>query len=299
MELLKSKKSIIIILVSCIVFTLILTFGYIYLSDFYPKSKIIVINNSINHDVTNEGISIIDLSNHKLDTISTLNKYDYIDYCRKRNSIYAVRKDKNRKIAQIFEINLINKKTTLLDIRLSNSAVRNFNNIKCVPNKNAVSYSDKGGIYIYDLDSKNESVVIGGEGEHSWNSNGTKILYCSTRDYMIHEFEVNKRIDKNLNINGYEPQYSIDEKYITYKRNEGNESFPCVSQLSTEREWVYKKAGIQCSFFKDTSKILIREFNNSTVNPRNQQLVLWDFRNNKSIKLPILYNDYGSFVLID
>lgn len=296
------KKTLIIVICSVLPIIIFIATTVIIVNKIYssslPDGKLLVMNSAI-YSEPFEGLSIIDLKSNKTRLISSTGRYSLMDYCKKRNSIFAVSaKNSEIDIPQIYEINLDSKKTIPVKLKISEGEQRQYEYLKCVPNKNAISYSSNGEIYIYDFDTEDESVLINDDGEHSWNKSGTKVLYVSSADFLIHEYNLVTKKDTNLKIDGYAPQYSSDEKFITFF----NSKTACVRRISDGFEWVYSKKCYvgEMHFCQDSSRLIMFETTNqSFCGAPYPQLICWDYKADKVKKLDLSYSYNTQFLLID
>ena len=288
----------ILIIGMCILFVTTIIVTYNIIDNRLPSGKLIVMNEAINKDKL-DGISIINLRTNKTNIISQVGRYSCMDYCEKRNSVYAVSQEDSGE-SEIFEISLDNKETQTVKLRVNEDDTRKYEYLKCVPNRNAISYSDNGNIYFYDFDTEKESILISDCHDYSWNKNGTKIIYGNLKDMFIHEFDLTLKKDINLKINGYSPQYSSDEKFINFFKYRGNVSYPCVRRVSDGYEWIYKNNDVwEICISKDASKLLMRQTSFKWFGGSYPELIVWDYKKNKVKKLHITYRSNSQYLLIE
>lgn len=123
-------------------------------------------------------------------------------------------------------------------------------------------------------------------------------LYGNKKDMLIHEYSLATKKDRNLEIDGYAPQYSPDEKYLVFDKYKGSSTYPCVMRISDGYEWIYENSNVwQMQFSKDASKLLFCEPNNNSFDQSIQQIVFWDYKNEKVKRLQIVYRSNSPFLL--
>lgn len=153
-----------------------------------------------------------------------------------------------------------------------------YSDVKYVPKSNDISFvSIDLCLYIYKRITKEMRFVTQVDGDYAWSKDGKKLYYSDNTTIYCMDMKSKKTeaIGK-----GFNPQLSVDNNYLAFKT--AREELT-VKEIDTGKEWKYK-AAVWIDYYKfspDTQQIAIIQGNTSWKYFYGQELIVWNFKNNK------------------
>ncbi len=173
--------------------------------------------------------------------------------------------------------------------------------LEYLPDKNAFSYIRSNTLYIYDLDTKEETRIIDDIGsQYNWNNDGNSLLYSTVpageSDYYICKYNIITKQTEEL-AKGYNPVYSQDNKYIAYKTND---NLLVVKNFSNGEYWnYYDKGYYNYVFSPDGQYLAITRVSNTSLDLLDASIFdvyIWQFMTDKPEKILTLQAGAQSFI---
>lgn len=162
-----------------------------------------------------------------------------------------------------------------------------YTNIKYIPGKHQISYLWNGKLYIFDMDSKTESLIMKGDdiadSNYGWSKDGNKLIYEKENNINILDLSKEKKIS-TTGMTGFSPIYSKDEKYIAYLDDHSYKDSLKVKDIKTGEEWTYSTDDMITSyvFSPDEKYLAIVEKDVGLIHIGARidgHIKIWDFKN--------------------
>ncbi len=167
----------------------------------------------------------------------------------------------------------------------------NYERIRYIPGKNAISYIFADGyklhdyrnyLHIYDLDRKKDEKLFRTSSYYSWDSNGTSIYYNPMKAYAVdnHIFEYNVMTKETKELfTGYTPECSHNGEYIAYTKYNGD---LVVREMKNGKEWPIMIEGYNYLFSPDDKYIMLSKDWNELPIEKAKQVLYYEFKTGKS-----------------
>jgi hypothetical protein len=257
------------------------------------NGQLLIENNIDNKDDTYtyaHGALICTASNGDLKKVFSSEDY-YTPYClnQDKSKMLLLKHMENpaKNDYVIFEYDL--KTKVLTGIVKYNKDIPNstiyYTNIKYIPGKHQISYLWNGKLYVFDMDSKIESLIMKGDdiadSNYGWSEDGNKLIYEKENNINILDLSTH---NKNFvtGIEGFSPIYSQSEKYIAYLDDFVHSMK--VRDMKTGEEWTYSTDDMITSyvFSPDDKYLAIVEKDVGIIKSGahfNGHVKVWDFKN--------------------
>ena len=177
----------------------------------------------------------------------------------------------------IIEYDIVNKEEIEIvkDETINN---RYIDYLKYVPNSRKISYVEDGKLYVYDMNTGKEAVIITDKvyGDYSWDKEGEKLIY--TADKKVYLYNI-KTKESTFLFKGHSPVFSNNNEYIAYRY--GGELI--IHELETGEEWNLGeiKRISQHKFSPDDKYIAYSEQYSGIVNNPYFKIYVEDYKNGK------------------
>jgi hypothetical protein len=215
------------------------------------------------------GILIYPPKNNNYLYLAKGKNYADVSFSKSKDKILGIRGDWS-----IVEYNIKEKKTITIFEGTSDEA--SYTDVKYVPKTNDISFISVG-LYIVNRITKKKIFIVDFYGDYAWSKDGEKLYYSD--DTTIYCMDMKSTTIEVIG-KGFNPQLSIDNDYMAFKTVRGE---LIVKEIKTGKKYKYKTT-VKIDYYKfspDAQQIAIIQGNTSPKYFYGQELIVWNFKNNK------------------
>ena len=260
------------------------------------KGQIVMCNPNISDNDHTKGILIYTPKNNRYLYLAKNIPFSFLSFSENKQKILGVTYNSHNR--SIIEYDIKTKEITHILNKSDNDV--DFSFVQYVPKSDSISFMAHPYFYVLNRKTKERKKIIKAFADYSWSRDGNKLFYSTNYKTYFLDMDSKKTSLYIKDIKGYQPQLSTSNDYIAFQTISDDLNFDTanlmVKEVKTGKEWRYKISVGVCGYrFSPDDKylaILERTRNNQY---RDINLVAWDFRNNKKVKLIEHIRDWSGF----
>jgi hypothetical protein len=247
------------------------------------KGQIVMCNPNISDNDCHEGILIYTPKNNHYLYLAKNISFSSLSFSENKEKILGVIHNSHN--CSIIEYNIKTKE--IIPILNKSDKDVDLDFVQYVPKSDSISFMAHPYFYVFNPKTKERKKIIKAFADYSWSKDGKKLFY--SKDWKTYCLDMESK-KTSLYIKGYQPQLSASNDYIAFQTISDDLNFDTaklvVKEVKTGKEWRFKISVGVCGYrFSPDDKYLAILERTPTNQYRDINLISWDFKNNKKIKL--------------